>query len=1013
MKLKFDSNLNYQNEAIKAVTDLFDGETTLLGYFDMKGQTGFDTAQTDGQDEQKFGQGIGNKKTISDDDILENLRKVQKYHKLDQSTYLNGLDLNIEMETGTGKTYVYLKTIFELNKLYNFTKFIIVVPSIAIKEGVYKTIEITQDHFKGLYDNVVYDYFVYDSSKLEQVRSFAVNSNIEIMIINIDAFNKCFTASSFDETKKTNATNIIHRPQDKLSGYKPIDLIAATDPIVIIDEPQSVMGGKGEEAVSYLNPLCTLRYSATHREIQNLVYKLDAVDAYDMKLVKEIEVASITSENDFNDAYVKLISVSNKNNKLTAKIEINAYRNGSTSKKQFTVRQGDELASNNLSNSEIYDNYRIGEINCTQGNEYMELTPVGEYLKIGQVIGGVDDLEVKRAQIRKTIEEHLDKELYLNKDGIKVLSLFFIDKVSNYREYDEDGNPQKGIYAQIFEEEYKKVIKKPKYSTLYQDIDLSLSAEEVHDGYFSKDKKGRYKNIKQKKNGEFSLTKDDESAFNLIMKDKERLLSFDSKLKFIFSHSALREGWDNPNVFQICTLNETSSNIKKRQEIGRGLRLCVNQEGERIHSRSKNTLTIMANESYEEFARGLQIEMEKETGIKFGNIEKLSFKHLSIIDKNGVEKEIGEQGSIEIFNCFKKMNYVDKDGRIQDALRAALRKGTVEVPERFVSIKEDIIRIASKQERGIKIKPADKKQKVQLNNHVYIKPEFKEFWDRIKQKTTFSVEFDSEVLIKNCSEALKEIDVKSPKLFYTKAGISIKSEGVTVDDEGKIMGLPIELGKQEIILPDIITFLQNETSLTRKTIITILKKSETLKEFKRNPQDYMEKALKIIKRELNHMLVDGIKYSLIDDYYAQELFESEEIFGYLYDEDDNKEGNMIKAEHSVYDYVVFDSANEMEFAKNLDGLENVELFTKLPNWFKISTPLGNYNPDWAILLNDNDGMEKMYFVVETKANIDSDSLRWLEKAKIDCGKEHFIALDSGVKFKEADNFKEFISGVKD
>ncbi len=499
MKLKFDSNLDYQTEAVKAVTDLFKGQTVVDAFFSVSGQAGFDYLRYDKKskkyykDEQKFGQGVGNKLTISGLDILENLRKVQTYHKLAPSEKLNGLDFNIEMETGTGKTYVYLKTIFELNKKYGFTKFIIVVPSIAIKEGVYKTIKITKEHFKGLYDNVPYDSFVYDSSKLEQVRNFAISSNIQIMIINIDAFNKSFTKGNFDNTKKQNNSNIIHREQDKLSGYKPIELIAETNPIVIIDEPQSVMGGKGEEAVSYLNPLCTLRYSATHKEIQNLIYKLDAVDAYEMNLVKGIEVASFESMGYHNKAYLKLLETNNKKSPITAKIEVDVNDKGTIKRKVITVKQGTDLSEPKVTNRDIYTGYTVDEIYCGEGNEYVSFTQKEDILRIGVPIGEIDDIAIKRAQIRKTIEEHLDKELRLNSQGIKVLSLFFIDKVSNYRTYDEEGNPEKGKYAEIFEEEYKKLIRKPKYSTLYQDIDLTLTAEEVHNGYFAQDKKGKIK----------------------------------------------------------------------------------------------------------------------------------------------------------------------------------------------------------------------------------------------------------------------------------------------------------------------------------------------------------------------------------------------------------------------------------------------------------------------------------------------------------------------------------------
>lgn len=988
MKLKFDSNLDYQTEAVNAVTDLFKGQNSMHQYFTVTGQSTLDS-----------GQGIGNKIDISNEDILENLKKIQSYHKLAPSESLPSLDFNIEMETGTGKTYVYLKTIFELNKKYNFTKFIIVVPSIAIKEGVNKTIEITKEHFKNLYDNVIYDHFVYDSSKLEQVRNFAVNSNIQIMIINIDAFNKSFT----DPSKETKA-NIIHREQDKLSGYKPIDLIAETNPIVIIDEPQSVMGGKGEEAVSYLNPLCTLRYSATHKEIQNLIYKLDAVDASEMDLVKQIEVAGFVSEGYYNDAYLKLISTNNKpGSPITAKIEINKNEKGSIKRKTVKVKQGSDLSEAKLSNLEIYNGYVVDEIYCEKGNEYVTFTQKDEILRIGKVFGDIDDLKLKRAQIHKTIEEHLDKELAFAKTGkkIKVLSLFFIDKVANYRQYDEDGNAVKGPYAQIFEEEYKKVIQKPKYSTLYNYVDLDLEAEEAHDGYFSVDKKGHVKDTNETKSGKIKANKDDESTFNLIMKDKERLLSFDTKLKFIFSHSALREGWDNPNVFQICTLNETTSTMKKRQEIGRGLRLCVNQDGERIHDKTVNTLTVMANESYEDFARNLQKEIEDDTGIKFGTIQKTAFAHIPWINKKGNKEPLGKQHSLAIFNHFKLKKYIDSKGKIQEALKVAVREGTVDVPEDYQSIREDIVKVVEKPTKNLKIRDANKRRQVQVNKHVFLSPDFKEFWDSIKHKTTYSVEFDTEELIDKCINVMQErLNIKAPKLLYTKSGLTIEASGVNYE-EGIISTAYSE--EDEIALPDIVTFLQNETDLTRRTIVRILKESDTLNQFKKNPQEYMQQTAKLINKVMSMLIVDGIKYTKIDDSYSQELFKNDELFGYL-------ERNMIEAQHSVYDHIIYDSEVEKEFALRLDKDPEVKLYTKLPGWFKVSTPLGSYNPDWAVMI-DKDGETKMYFVVETKGTTEYKGIKDTEQAKIDCGRKHFEALGTNVHFDVADTYEKFKTDV--
>ena len=984
MKLKFNSNLNYQNEAVQAVIDLFKDQTSMLQYFTVSGQAGL----TDS------GKGIGNK-IVTDsnhEDILKNLRKVQTYHKLAPSESLPSLDFNIEMETGTGKTYVYLKTIFELNKNYGFTKFIIVVPSLAIKEGVNKTIEITKEHFEGLYNNKRYDHFIYNSSKLEQVRNFAVSSNIQIMIINIDAFNK-----------KSN--NIIHLEQDKLSGYKPIDLIAETNPIVIIDEPQSVMSEKGEKAVASLNPLCTLRYSATHREIQNLIYKLDAIDASELELVKQIEVASFMSEDYHNDAYLKLISTNNSPGKpISAKIEIDASVNNSIKRKTVTVKQGSDLSEADLSNREIYNGYIVDEIYCEKGNEYVTFTQKDEILTIGKVFGDIDDLKLKRAQIRKTIEEHLDKELTFAKTGkkIKVLSLFFIDKVANYRIYNSDGSWSNGVYADIFEEEFKRAIRKPKYSILYnEDIDFELEASEVHHGYFSQDRKGKNKNkFKETKSG---TADSDDYAYELIMKDKEKLLSFDEKLKFIFSHSALKEGWDNPNVFQICTLNETKSTIKKRQEIGRGLRLCVDQNGDRVEDTSVNILTVMANESYKDFAKKLQKEIEDDMSIKFGTIQEKDLAHIEWINKKGIKEPLGSQNTKPLINHFVKMNYINRKGKIQDALKVALKDKTVSLPEEYEQIREEIINVIQKPAKGLKIRNANKKRRVQLKEGILDNEEFKTLWDKIKHKTTYSVEFSTEELVSKSIKVMQDhLKIHTPKLIYTKSGLTVEASGVHWEN-GSVSTLYSE--EDEIALPDIVTFLQNETDLTRKTIVRILKESNTLNQFKRNPQEYMQQTAKLINKVMAELIVDGIKYTKINDSYSQELFKNEELFGYL-------KKNLLETKHSIYDYIIYDSDNEKSFAERLDDDEEVKLFAKLPGWFKIKTPIGNYNPDWAILVGE-DGEEKMYLVVETKGTIEYLGNRPTESFKIQCGKEHFKALNNGVNFTESDSYETFKKEVGD
>ncbi|KXZ40182.1 type III restriction enzyme [Alkalithermobacter thermoalcaliphilus JW-YL-7 = DSM 7308] len=992
MKLKFDRNLEYQQQAIASVVDLFRGQTPMHTNFTVSaynGQIGlFDTEN-----------GIGNRLELDEEEILKNLQEVQLRNGLPQTKFLKAseYDFDIEMETGTGKTYVYLRTIFELHKNYGFSKFIIVVPSIAIKEGVYNTLQITEEHFKELYDNTIYNYFIYDSSNLEQVRSFAVSNNIEIMVINIDAFRRSFT----DPSKETKA-NIIHRTNDKLNGMKPIELIQETRPIVIIDEPQSVdTTPKAKEAIKSLNPLCTLRYSATHVEKHNLVYKLDAVDSYNLGLVKQIEVAGFATKDYHNKAYLKLLSVNNKKSPITARIEMDVKdRKGVVKRKPVTVRCGDDLYDKS-GGRDVYEGYIVSEIYCEEGNEYVAFTSKPDILRIGKPLGDVDDIAIKEQQIRKTIEEHLNKELVLNKLGIKVLSLFFIDRVANYRYYDEDGNPQKGIYAQLFEKHYNDLIRRPKYNTLFKDIDLDTAAEEVHNGYFSTDKKGAKSTDKDSVLKDTSgKTQADEDAYNLIMKDKEQLLSFDTKLRFIFSHSALREGWDNPNVFQICTLNETKSEVKKRQEIGRGLRLCVNQDGERQYGSFINTLTVIANESYEEFAEALQKEYETESGIRFGIIETHLFANIPVKQEDGSIKYLGQKASEAIFKGFLDNGYIDEDGKVQDKLKVAIKDNSLVVPEEYESVKTEITELTRKVCSGLNIKNNRDKKTIKLNKQVYLDPEFKELWDRIKYKTTYSVDFDSEKLIDECCrEMQKSLFISSPKLIYTKAGLDISAGGVVAEESDRYA---VALDNQRENLPDIIAYLQNETNLTRKTIVEILIRSKTLHLFKKNPQKYMEQVAQIITAKMRLMIVDGIKYTKIgnDEYYAQELFESEELTGYL-----NK--NMIESKKSVYEYVVYDSANEESFAKSFENNKSIKLYAKLPSWFTIPTPLGSYNPDWAVLI-DVDGKDKLYFVLETKANTMFDALRPTESAKIKCGKRHFEALGNEVAFEDIDSFEGFI-----
>lgn len=905
MKIQFDSNLDYQDRAISSIVDIFEGQEVCQSNFSVvthgaKGQRTINDLND---------LGIGNRLELLDDEILSNVQNIQLKNGLAQSKKLGSMDFSVEMETGTGKTYVYLKSIFELNKRYGFTKFIIVVPSIAIKEGTKKTLDITTEHFKSIFDNVNYDYFIYDSSNLEQVRDFATSSDIRIMVINIDAFRKSFT----DPSKDTKA-NIIHRQNDRLNGQKPIEFIASTNPIVIIDEPQSVDStAKSKEAIETLNPLCRLRYSATHVEKFNLMYKLDSIDAYEQQLVKQIEVANVQLEDSSNKPYIKLISVSA--NPRSAKIEIDINQNGTTKRKTVTVKDGQNLYEVSKGRG-VYSDYTINDIYIEKGNEYIEFSNQ-ESVNIGQTIGSVDDDSIKRLQIRKTIEEHLDKELRLTQKGIKVLSLFFIDRVANYRQYDADANPLKGKYAQWFEDEYKEISKRRKYTTLFNDVDVTTQVSKIHDGYFSADKKGILKDTS-------GNTVDDESIFDKIMKNKEKLLSFNEPLRFIFSHSALKEGWDNPNVFQICTLNETSSVMKKRQEIGRGLRICVNQDGERVRGFDVNTLTVMANESYEKFAEALQKEIEEEEGIRF-------------------------------------------DGK------------------------------------QLPVKNADDKKLITLNKEVYLSDDFKALWEQIKYKTTYRVDFDVDKLVLECAKQMaNDLTIGKIKYLYSKAKNKITKVGVEIL-EGSVQDKFMDCDIIDYELPDVVTYLQNETNLMRKNIVDILIKSGKLQDFQNNPQKFIDGAVKIIKKTMNSFIVDGIKYQKLGNefYYAQECFEENELYGYL-------SSNMIenKENKSIFTHTVYDSTIEENFAKAFNENENVKLFTKLPSWFKINTPLGSYNPDWAVLI-EKENEEKLYFVVESKGSGLGLDIKTSESSKIECAKKHFSEISQDVKFVQSENFSSF------
>jgi type III restriction enzyme len=883
MKLHFDSKQQYQLDAINSVTRLFEGQPLSKGEFELSGN---------GSDLNFTEVGFSNRIAITEEDLFKNLQFIQQENEITPSAKLETMkfkDINgeekvvdtlfpnftVEMETGTGKTYVYLRSIYELNKLYGFTKFVIVVPSIAIREGVLKSLQITEEHLQNLYNRTPVNYFVYDSRRLPQLKSFATSNAIQIMIINIDSFTK--------------DTNIINQDRDSTQGKRPIEYIQATKPIVILDEPQNMETDIRKKGIANLNPLFVLRYSATHKYLYNLIYKLDPVKAYALGLVKQIEVDSVYSENDFNDAFIQLENITSTKSKITAKVKLDVNFNDGVKRKSVKVDAKNYDLYKLSGNREQYKDLFVTATNFEE--KFIELSN-GKIIRIGETQGDFRD-EIMKVQVQKAVEEHFIKEKQLKEKGIKVLSLFFVDRVANYRSYDESGIPVKGKFAEWFEEAFENCKAK------YPDV-ISYDKEKVHNGYFAQDNKGQFKDSKT---GE---SKDDDDTYQLIMRDKERLLSPDEPLRFIFSHSALREGWDNTNVFQVCTLNETTSVMKKRQEIGRGLRLCVNEHGYRVFDKNINRLTVIANESYEDFASKLQKEIEEDCGVEF-------------------------------------------TGRIRDKRK----------------------RVSIKLRKGFE---AD--------------PRFLELWEKIKHRTKYRVNYSTEELIKSAAKAIKEMpEVTQPLIKTEKRGLSIVSEGVGTYQIN--FGVhKVDVYKLEI--PDIAGYIQSRTDLTRSTIIKILRESGRLNDVLKNPQLFLDMSVKQIKDVLNELMVEGIKYEKIGEteYYSMELFADKELDGYK-----DYLHKVQNEDKTVYNYIPFDSEVERKFAEDCETNEQVEFYIKLPNWFIINTPIGTYNPDWALILKND---QKIYFVAETKFSLDPTKRYSSENYKIKCGEKHFKEFDGVV-----------------
>lgn len=1023
--------LKYQLDAVKAVTDVFKGQpnTKLSQYTRDIGKL----SNPEGQQMRLFGEGsdltlatddkdyaIGyanNPIQIDDNEALHNIQDVQERENIKRDTNLikklSPLDLDVEMETGTGKTYVYIRTIFELNRLYGFSKFIIMVPSIAIREGVKKSFKMTENHFYQIYQKKA-TYFIYNSSNLSLIDSFAKSNSIQVMIINSQAFN-----SSTKENRN------IYKELETFQSRRPIDVIKKTNPILILDEPQKLSGKKTTESIKNFNPLFTINYSATHKEHHNLVYVLDALDAYNQKLVKKIQVKAITVSNikGTNDyLYLEDIILQNAGN---PKIRLSFYKNTKNGIKEVTetLDKGDNIynASGELT---IYKNrYIIDEIDYISGT--VKLLN-GKYLKKGEVYGDDSQKAIREAQIRETIKSHFDKEAENFKKGIKTLSLFFIDEVVKYRDYDRPD--EKGEYARYFEEEYQAQLNSRLISEsnpAYVDYLKKYSPDQVHKGYFSIDKKTGHS---------IDTTKEDDenntSAYDLILKNKERLLSFDEPTRFIFSHSALREGWDNPNIFQICTLRNTNSEIQKRQEIGRGLRIALNQNGTRqdLSVLGKeffdvNKLTVIANDSYDNFVRGLQEEYKQNIYERPSKADEQYFISKFIINcETGEKTQISKEQSHSIYRWLLKNDYLDDNDNVTDKFKEDLSKDSVEsLPIELIPYKESIINLVSKvgTKGEIDIENGNKPVINNSLNSNFKTKEFQELWNNINHKYSYRVSFDSNELIKNCINSIKANLTSVTRLKYNVVTGQQNNQITKMDLDNKNSFSQERSGSYSENIDashftsakyDLIYNIAKKTNLIRKTVSKIIiGTKETLRFFRENPEEYINKVSELINQQKASVIVNHISYYPMEDRFESDIFnESHKDF------DSNK---VFESKKAIQDYVFVDgnakngNSIEMNFAKQLEAQKDVKVYAKLPSKFYIPTPMGKYTPDWAIVF-ENDKSREIYFIAETKGSLDSLELRAVEQGKINCAKSLYNKEGSKLHYEQVTKFDDLYNSIK-
>ena len=1008
----------FQADAAKAVVDVFAGQPYLTPTYMMDRGTG---VYQIGINEEVDFTGWSNQRIVpelNDQLILEHIQKIQRANQIAPSTKLEGrsegYNLTIEMETGVGKTYTYIKTMYELNRAYGWSKFIVVVPSVAIREGVYKSFQMTEEHFAEEYGKKI-RFFIYNSSQLTEIDRFASDSSINVMIINSQAFN----ATGKDARR-------IYMKLDEFRSRRPIDIIAKTNPILIIDEPQSVEGKQTKERLKEFHPLLTLRYSATHRSdsIYNMIYRLDAMEAYNKRLVKKIAVKGITeSGSTATDSYLYLESINLSKGDPTATLSFEVkMATGAPKKKSRIVKIGDNLYDYSGGLEEYRGGFVVKQIDGRDDSvEFIN----GIKIYAGDVMGAVDEDQLRRIQIRETILSHIQRERQLFYKGIKVLSLFFIDEVANYREYDVAGQPVNGKYATMFEEEYADIIGTMQLAAGEDDYIRylnSIPAAKTHAGYFSVDGKGKMINSKV---GRKETTSDDVSAYELIMKNKELLLDRDPKkspVRFIFSHSALREGWDNPNVFQICTLKQSGSDVRKRQEVGRGLRLCVNQNGERMDTNALgndvhniNVLTVIASESYDAFAKGLQTEMAEAVADRPRAVTVELFVGKVIKDEQGNEQVIDRDTATAIHFDLISAGYIDRKGALTDKYYQDKANGEIKVAEEVADSADSVIAIIDSIYDARAMQPENARSnnvELQVDEEKLAMPEFKALWSRINARSVYVVDFDTDELVRKAISALDR-KLRVSKIYFQVVSGSMDSIGSKEElasggsfVKDKSASYNVDIAANSNVKYDLVGKLVDETGLTRKAIIAILQGIQPVvfNQFRDNPEEFIVKAAALINEEKATAIIEHITYDVLDDRYGTDIFTDPTIKGKL-------GVNAMKAHKHLYDHIVYDSSNERDFATELDTNTDVAVYVKLPDGFYISTPVGRYNPDWAIAFYEGT-VKHIYFVAETKGSMSSMQLRLIEQSKIHCAREHFKAISSGnVVYDVVDSYRSLLDKV--